>query len=347
VVTGHDVARLAGVSQPTVSRALRNNPHVSPATIERVRAAALKLNYVPTQSGRALVTRRTNRIAVVAADINNAFYPALVGPIHDVLCSVGYRTVLVSDTAAAPVEITELLDGSIDGAILTTCRADSTLPASLARHGIPVVLLNREVRGAPTDCCAFDNAAGGAAVARLLVELGHRRIATLCGPRDTSTGRDRESGFRTELRQHGVSLDRAFVLHAEFSYDDGHAGFRALMSKQQPPTAVFCANDTIALGALNAARLLGVRIPHDVSIVGFDDIPIAHWEAFSLTTVRGDLQRMAVTGARLMLDRIRHPGGSLKRIRISPEVVLRQTHGPPARDTGLNTVSGRSCQPAT
>jgi LacI family transcriptional regulator len=177
-VTSHDVARLAGVAQPTVSRALRDEKGVSAATRRRVREAARSLGYVPSQAGRALSTRRSRKIGVISAELSNPFYPALLGPLHDALAGHGYRTVLFTDRGERPVELDPLLDGSLDGVVLTTSERTSSLPGELMARGVPFVMVNRTVDGIEADRCVAGNRVGAAAVAELLAHLGHRRAGT-------------------------------------------------------------------------------------------------------------------------------------------------------------------------
>ncbi|MHB1537698.1 MAG: LacI family DNA-binding transcriptional regulator, partial [Solirubrobacteraceae bacterium] len=201
--TSHDVARLAGVSQPTVSRALADDQRVAEATRERVRAAALQLGYVPSTRGRSLSTRRSGQIAVVVSDLWNPFYAETVANVHEALETVGLRMVVLTEPPERRTAAERLLDGSVDGAILTTTLLHSPLPAELARRGLPHVLLNRDVDERDHDACVSDNRAGAASAAALLLQLGHTRIAAIFGPADTSTGRDRQDGFREALAAGG------------------------------------------------------------------------------------------------------------------------------------------------
>ena len=326
MITSHDVARLAGVSQPTVSRALRGDPRVAIATREKVVQAASTLGYVRSEAGRGLVTRSSFRVGVVVADLANPFFPHLIGPLHDELGSLGYRTMVFTERPDAPIAAEQLLDGAIDGAVLATSTLDSPLPEELARRGLPFVFLNRATDTAG-DASVVDNEAGGALVAARMAELGHRRIAGVFGPSNTSTGRDREAGFRRGLVDAGLSLPEEMVRRGPFEFSTGEGAMAELMAAE--PTAVFCGNDVVAFGVLDAARRAGVAVPGQVSVVGFDDIPMASWEAFRLTTVGHDLRGMAASAARLLVDRITG-GGPVRRVVLQPRLVERGTLGPPA-----------------
>ena len=328
MVTSYDVAREAGVSQSTVSRALADNHRISLETRTLVRETAERLGFTPSHHGRQLATRRTHRIGVLATELDNPFYMALLDPLHESLREAGYRTTLLTDPAHTPIGFDELADGSIDGLILTTCRLNSTLPAALNRRGVPSVTLNRAVEPAVVDSCVVANSRGAALVAQQLLAAGHRRIAHIAGPSNTSTGRDRAAGFRRALASAGAPLDRSLLIRGEFTYEAGHAAMLDLASRDRPPTAVFCANDVLALGAVNAARGLGLRVPGDVSVVGFDDIPMASWEVLSLSTVRCDLRRLAVTAAELLLSRLGNPALPLRAVTLEPQFVPRSSLGP-------------------
>ena len=328
-VTSHDVARLAGVSQPTVSRALRGKRNVSDETREKVLRAAAALNYVPSESGRILATRSTQRIGLVADDLTNPFYPQLVQPLRDCLERSGYRTLLVADRVDEPVEIERLADGSLDGVILTTTLLGSSLPRELKARGIPCVLANREAAGALVDTVVMDNRAGAARAARLLADLGHRRVGAVFGPRDTSTGRDREAGFREELAARGIVLPARMVRRGQFTFETGYAALTGLLAAPGPPTAVFCANDVIAMGARCAAAALGRDVPRELTLLGFDDIAMAAWEVFALTSVHCDLAAMAGHAVRLLLERIKEPAKDTERIVLTPTLALRRTHAAP------------------
>ncbi|MFG3250895.1 LacI family DNA-binding transcriptional regulator [Streptomyces sp. NPDC048187] len=330
-ITSHDVARLAGVSQPTVSRALRDDPRVSPATREKVREAARALNYVPSEVGRSLSTRSTRRIGVIVTDLTNPFYPHVVAPLHDELGRLGYRMMLLTERSDEAVAQEELLDQSLDGVVLATATTDSRLPARLDRRDIPYVFLNRDTGRAGDYASVVDNEGGGRLVARELAALGHRRVAGIFGAANTTTGRERELGFRLAIADEGIGLPEERVVRGPFEYETGYEALSFLLGAAQRPTAVFCGNDVVAVGVLNAARAAGLCVPGDLTVVGFDDLPMASWEVLRLTTVRHDLAELARQAARLLVRRITgraDPAG--ERLVLPTEFVPRGTHGPPA-----------------
>lgn len=328
--TSHDVAELAGVSQPTVSRALRGDPRVAPETVRRVREAAEALAYVPSRRGRSLSTRATGQVAVVVSDLANPFYSEAILHLQAALEAADLLVVVHTDLPDRPITVERLLDGSVDGAILTTTLADSPLPGALADRGLPVVQFNRMGADEAADACVSDNAGGAAAVAALLADLGHARVGAVLGPEDASTGRDREAGFRAALADRGIALTDERMRRGPFSTASGHDGLIALMGEAGPPTAVFCANDVVAAGALNAAHALGVAVPQRLTIVGFDDIAMAAWDVFRLTTVRQDLAAMSTAAVRLLRARMAEPARPPQAVTVPVRLVLRASHGPPA-----------------
>jgi len=328
-VTSIDVARLAGVSQATVSRALRDIRGTSEATRAKVRAAARELGYVPQQSGRSLATRLTNRVGIVTGELANPFYPALVAPMVERLHEHGYLAVLIPDKDLDDLDPVPLIDGSLDGVLLTTIHQDSRLPAELSRRGVPRVLVNRDVSLGDEDASVADNVAGAGQVADLLLSSGHRRIAFLGGPPSVRTNVQRAEAFRAALERHGIDCGAPLWCYGPFDPDHGRQAFTQFMALAAPPTAVFCANDVLALGALEAARAARLAVPGDVSVIGFDDIPLAALSMIDLTTVGCDLDAMGQSAADLLIDRIADPGRPARKVVHPTSLVLRGTHGRP------------------
>lgn len=327
--TSHDVARKAHVSQSTVSRALRGDPRVSETTRARVVSAAKRLGYVRSERGRSLSTKRTNRIGVVVEDLENPFYLDLVNILHKELQRLDLRSIIFTAERSKDEGIERLVDGSIDGVILTTCSLGSALPTALRSVGFPVVLLNRVIDGDAVSSCSTDNRLGAALMSTQVLRAGHRVIGGIFGPRDTSTGRDREMGVRAALESSGVPLRRGLTWRGPFSYETGYHGLRRIACAPNRPTCVICGNDVVAIGAMNAARSLGLRVPEDISIVGFDDIGMSAWELFDLTTVRQDMRRMTEVGIGLLVSSIESPSAQVQQVVLVPELVQRGTLGSP------------------
>src|SRR4051794_36970443 len=285
--------------------------------------------------GRMLVEGATRTIGMVVTDLSNPFYPNLIAPLHDELAALGYRMVLFTERlegegAADGHGLESLVDRGVDGVVLTTSTLDGTVPRELLRRRLPFVFLTRTVDGVPADAVTVDNALGASLVAAEVVRVGHRRIAAIFGPRNTSTGRDRERGFRAGLVAAGVVLTDDAVRHGPYTVDAGRAAAEELLALPERPTVLVCFNDLVAIGALNAATAAGPQVPREVSITGWDDLPMAAWEICRLTTVRQSMSEMARTAARLVVERVegRAPPGP-RHVLLDPELVVRATLGPP------------------
>lgn len=306
-VTSRDIAREVGVSQSTVSRALRGDPRVAASTQLLIADAAKRLRYIPNVAARSLITSRTQTVGVVVSDIANPFYPQLVDILHDELGLSGYRTVLLNERAEGRRggEIVPRLQGrAVDGLIFASVTLDSDVADWFTEHGVPVVLLNRDIDGAAVDRVVSDNRLGGGLAAEHLHRLGHRRVAMIAGPANASTSRDRELGFREALERLGAPLQEELYRQGEFTYVSGHQWCRDLLRMPQPPTAIFCGNDVVAFGVLDAAKCLGIDVPGRLSVLGYDDIEMAAWEAFNLSTVSQPLAQMAKAAARALVSRL-------------------------------------------
>lgn len=328
-ITSHDVARAAAVSQATVSRALRGDPKISETTIQRVREAADRLGYVPSNLGRSLSRKATGNIAVVA-ELGNLTYPDTLPAMHDELDRHGYRLLLVSETPEKELDHSLLFDGSVDGVILTTSRLHSKLPERLRARNVPFVYLNRVTKGVEADAVVADNAGGGRQAARLLLGDGHTRIAMIAGPSDMSSASARERAFTAELRDAGIDARDRPVLRSELTHDAGRRGWAQLMSLRERPTAVFCTADAVAVGLLNAHHA-GADVPRP-AVVGFDNSPVASWPAFDLTTIDTHLSEMARTASAMLVERLQAMAAGddppARRVVVPTELVARRSHVP-------------------
>jgi LacI family transcriptional regulator len=267
-----------------------------------------------------------------------------VAPLHDEAWAHSYRMVLLTEeveplagAGSSPNEeeltplLDRLLDRSTDGVVLTTSRLDGVVPRELARRALPFVFLTRYVDGVAADSAVVDNSLGGSLATAEALRLGHTNVAAIFGPSDTSTGRDRERGVRAALTSAGIELPDSAVRHAPFTDGAGYQAMTDLMRQVPRPTVVICANDIVAIGALNAAYTLGLPVPGDVSLVGFDDLPMAAWDLFGLTTVRQPMEEMARAAVRLLIERIegRVESDAIRRMVFEPRLVIRRTLGPP------------------
>ncbi len=329
--TSSTVAEAAGVAQSTVSRALRGDPRVREDTRRLIETTAERLGYRPAWAAPpAGPPERTRSIGVISSDLTNPFFPTLLDPVHDELQLMGYRFVLFAERTDLPTgqeALVSLLNRSLDGVLVTTATLDSHLGEALA--GLPIVLLNRYIDGMDADRVTADNHHGGRTAARHLIDLGHRAVGVIRGPANTSTSRDRFAG----VTDSGLVLEERLVREGPYSHQSGYQNARELLRRPDPPTALLCGNDVIAFGALDAAKSLGLDVPGDVSVIGFDDVPMAAWEVFQLTTVRQPLADMARTAARLLVERIEHDGeiGAGRERLFATSLVKRSTTQRPAR----------------
>ena len=306
-VTSIDVARRVGVHQSTVSRALGNDPNVAPETRERVRAAARELGYTPNAIARGLITRRTALVGIVMAGLTSPFQPYVLDKFIRELGAAGMRPLVFS--APQGQEVDDILPAALayrpDALIVTSATLSSARVDWCARHGTPVILFNRYLPGSAASAICCDNVEGGRLVANLLLDAGHRRLAYVAGSANSSTNRDREKGFTDRLWERGIP--QIVREQAAYSYESGHAAAHALLARDDPPDAVFCASDITALGVRDAARERGVRVPDDLAIVGFDDIPMAGWAAYDLTTIRQPVDRMIAATLHLLREPAQTP----------------------------------------
>ncbi|MBN9099770.1 MULTISPECIES: LacI family DNA-binding transcriptional regulator [unclassified Pseudonocardia] len=329
MVTSRDVARLAGVSQPTVSRALSDHPRVSEATKARVREAAKALGYAPNAIGRALSTGRSTRIGLVVTDLENQFYTHLVAPLHRELEELGHELVLITESASSASLAERVAAYGLAAVVLSTTTTDSIQPARLRDRGVPFVYLNRTAASIDADSVTVDPEPGLRALLEDAIARGHRRFGAVFGPRNTSTGELREQVARTVLDEHGLQLAHRDVLHGPFDFATGHAGMTTLLDGGDPPTLVLFGNDVVALGGLNAAVERGVAVPGVVSVAGFDDLPTSGWALVRLSTVAYDLDAVAREAARLVVARLEEPGSEFRHVVHPTRYVARATIGPP------------------
>ncbi|MFC7340188.1 LacI family DNA-binding transcriptional regulator [Saccharopolyspora griseoalba] len=322
MVTSRDVARLAGVSQMTVSRVLRDSDKVAAPTREKVLAAMREAGYRPHAAARTMRTRRTATIGVVVADITNPFYPQLLEAVSTALEESGQRMVLWNGPDGTGA-LESLDEGTVDGLIFTTATGASPRLAEAVGRGEPVALLHRGLDELDCDQVTTDNVEGGRAVADYLVGTGHRRIGFLAGPEQPTTARHRERGFRERLAELGHPLDEALVAPGGFAHDVARSAMRGLLDRDDPPTAVFCANDLTALGAVDGAVSLGRNVPGNVWVVGYDDIALTAWDSYDLTTVRQPIAEMAHAAVALLLERVEDRELSPRKRVFPSELVVR------------------------
>ncbi|MBV0914015.1 LacI family DNA-binding transcriptional regulator [Anianabacter salinae] len=333
-VTSQDVARLAGVSQSAVSRVFTPGASVSEKTMEKVRDAATRLGYRPNVLARSLITGRTRIIGLVVAYLDNQFYPIALERLSRALQARGYHILVFmaenSTEGVAPV-MQELIDYQVEGIVTASVAMTNDLTNRCEAAGIPVVMFNRGQDDPRLAEVTSDNVAGARAVADHLVRAGHERIAHISGWQGSSTGRDRALGFIEGLAAHG--RDPVAVVDGMYNRDTAAALAREMFSAPGRPDAVFVGNDHMAFAVMDALRTgLGLSIPDDVAVVGYDDVPIAAWPAYDLTTVRQPVNRMVEATVEALLSRIEDVA-TPRKIRIPGPLILRGSTRNPQGDT--------------
>ncbi len=315
--TSYDVARHAGVSQSAVSRCFKQGASVAPQTRAKILASASALNYYPNAIAQGLITKRSNLVAIIISSLTNLYYPEVLAELTQRLSNQGIRVLLFS--LAAESDVDDVLDQvwryRVDGAIVAA-RLDPSQLAAFADRGVPIVLYNRSGEGqmsegmpAASVCC--DSISGENTLVGGLVEAGHQVFGIITGPKDSYVGEIRVQAAQKRLQQ----LSReALIVRGNFDYESGDAGLKELMRiTGRRLDALICANDLMAIGAIDSARSnFGINVPHDLSIVGFDGVGPATWLAYQVTTIRQPVRRMTEAAVTMLVERIENPD-------ISPE----------------------------
>ncbi len=340
-VTIQDVAARSGVSISTVSRVVTGAVAVEPATSERVREAISALGYRPNLLARSFRRRVTHTIGLLVPDNSTPFFAELARTIEDAGFAEGYSVVLCnSDLSAVKQEtyIDVLLANRVDGLILVS----SGLIPTVGRHdavarildaGAPCVVVDRDLGETPVDQVLVDNDQGGYLAGEHLIALGHRRIACLVGPSDLTPSAGRIAGFQRALADAGLAVAAEGLVRGNGRPDGGSAAALQLLERgvvgAGDVTAIFAFNDQMATGAIGALQRAGCRVPQDVSVIGFDDIPQSAAIFPALTTIAQPIAEMGSIGVRLLLDRIARRDAPHQRVRLSTRLVVRESTGPP------------------
>lgn len=330
-LTSQDIADLAGVSQSTVSRVIRNHPSIKAKTREHVLQVIREHGYTPSAAARQMKTNRSDAIAVVVANLTNPLYPSLLHLLVTQLARHGLRTtVWEMSTELDDATARAIAESDVDGVIFATAVASSMRQHQTIAARKPVAFLNRSLDDPAYDAVVSDNQAGGRLVAQYFSQARRRHIGLLTGMSEASTIQDREHGFIDELKRctGKASFVRSPADFHVFTYESGYRAMRELLAAAPDIDAVFCTNDIIAIGALDSARACGRRIPEDLWVVGYDDIPMAGWEAIGLTTIRQPLPAMAMRVVDCLLKRITNPDTRAETVKLPNELILRKTTGP-------------------
>ena len=324
-VTSAEVAALAGVSQSAVSRVFTPGASASKKTADKVRLAAEKLGYRPNVLARAMVSGRSRIIGLIVAYLNNQFYPEALEKLSNALQEKGYHVLIfMAPQTAGDIDsvVQEILDYQVDAIVAASVALSSELSKRCEEAGVPVVLFNRSQEGENFSAVTSDNMTGGRKIAEFLLAGGHQRLGYIAGWEGASTQRDREFGYRAGIEMAGRQLHAREAGH--FTLDGARQAARAMFDRPDRPDAVFVANDHMAFAVMDVLRFeLGLSVPDDVSVVGYDDVPTASWPAYKLTTVRQPANRMVAETVSILMDQIENQNSEPRRIAIDGPLMVR------------------------
>ena len=329
-----DVAKIANVSTATVSRVINSPDNVRPKTRDRVYQAMKTCRYKYNALARGFVTKRSHTIGLIVPTITNPVFSESTRGVQDVANANGYQVILGNsdyqfEKEAALIEV--FRERQVDGLIITTTNLKGDILKNLLDDDFPFLLLYSTVRKGPMPSVGVDNFLGGYLATQHLVQLKHRRIGMLAGEfRFSDRSFHRWNGYKKCLKDNQIAYDPELLLHARYTPVSGCNGLKRFINTKNPPTAVFCSNDLLAIGAIEGARQLGVSIPHDISIIGFDDMQIASFISPSLTTIRQPTYEMGKQGAEALIDIIEGKAGK-------PVHKLLDISLVPRESTGANT----------
>jgi LacI family transcriptional regulator len=328
-VTMKHIAKKAKVSVVTVSRALNNRPDINPDTKKRILKIAHDLHYTADQLARGLVTRKTRTIGVLVPDNVDAFYAAVVQGIGDECRERGYGIFLWNTLDSADKELEYLQQARekrTDGILLYPVQSDKRYLNALKQSPSPIVFLNRHTDDPLFDHVMNDNVHGAYLAVHHLIHKGHRNIVYVCAKQNSSTGEERIAGCRKAIAEAGISSDSLELLFCEESIESSYRLVKELMGRENRPSAIFMWDDRLAVSAMKAIHEMGLRIPDDVAIVGYDDIEIAAYMYPPLTTVHQPSHLIGETAARILLNKLEAETSSpTQKIVLKPELVIRQT----------------------
>lgn len=333
VPTIRQVAQRAGVSTATVSRVLAGPDKVRPDLRQRVQQAVRLLGYQPSRVARSLRAGTSLTVGVVIPDIQNPFFTGLVRGIENALLAAGY-TLLLANSDEIPAREEQMLGTlraeGVAGLVFVPITGRTTEYRPLAEAAMPIVAVDRLPANLHVDLVTVDNARGSRSAVEHLIGLGHRAIGLISGPPRHSTAQEREQGYRVALQEAHVPIRADLLRHGDFREAGGYGAMRALLELQHPPTAVFVANNLMTLGALRALHEAERRIPGDVALVGFDDMPWATSLNPPLTAVSQPALAMGETAAELLLARIAEPSRPVRHVVLDTNLVVRASCGAPA-----------------
>jgi DNA-binding LacI/PurR family transcriptional regulator len=335
-VTIKDIARRAGVAHSTVSRALRDDHVIPPQTARRIKRLATQMGYVPSAVARGLKLSRSRALGVVVTNIADPFHSEIIHSIEEVVWEAGYSLFLAASKRDAEREVAilhALAERRVDGVIICSSRISQAHLRELEKFRVPIVLVNNQVAGDFAHSIYHDDEWGGRAITRHLLELGHHRIAYLGSREGGRASTDRQKGYESELRLAGFPLKPEWILGGPNGRPSGGmAGAQLFLELHPRPTALFCFNDMMALGALKTLKQAGVRVPEDCSLAGFDDVFVAEFADPPLTTLAQPRSQLGRDAAELLFDLLRSGPTEWPRVKsVRGQLRVRASTAPPPR----------------
>lgn len=334
-----DVAKRAGVSVTSVSHVINETRPVSYELRERVLAAMEELGYQPNRLARSLRSGKTHTIGTIVPDSADPFFAEVARGIEDTAFENEYSLILCNSDASLDKEAfyTDVLaEKRVDGILFLAAGVSTERILDLQQRGMPVVVVDRELPGANVDSVVADNAGGGWSATRHLIDLGHQRIGYIAGPSDLTLSEYRYTGYCKALEEAGIKPDEDLVVRGAFDFESGYRAAHQLLAKIKRPTAIFACNDLMAIGAICAAVELGLEVPQYLSVVGYDDVPLASYSNPPLTTIAQPIYDLGVVAASLLLERLQDPSRPARRIVLDVELQVRQSTAVPAAPGASN-----------
>jgi DNA-binding LacI/PurR family transcriptional regulator len=338
-VTIKDLARVAGVSHTTVSRALHDHPAISAETISRVKELAVSMGYIPNATARGLKTRRTRALGVIVSNVDDPFWSEVMYGVDDVLHPAGYSFFVAAthrDEQREKDIVQLMVQRGVDGVILLAPQFSSEQSRLLRAYGLPMAIVNNEGAGEYQYLIYNDDVHGIRLVTQHLLELGHRKIAFLGNKLGGRTNTERERGFCEELKTAGVIARKEYIYQSvSGTPDGGYEGGQYLLSLSERPSAIVCYNDYLAVGVYKVLAQAGLRVPQDISVTGFDDITIARYLSPPLTTLHQFKYELGVGAAKIMLEILEQdpdvsgPSLSPRKVSLKGELIVRESTAPP------------------
>lgn len=331
MATVRDVAKLAGVAPITVSRVVNNTGYISDKTRTRVNVAIQQLGYVPNTLARSLRSRQTNILALVLTDITNPFWTTVARGVEDAASDAGFNLILCNTDESGTEEdkyLRLLLEKHVDGMLYVPARGSVEPVHVIQKQNVPVVVLDRRLPSLVADVVRCDSEGGAYQLVQLLLSLGHRRISALSGPRGISTADDRVTGYLRAMHEAGISENNMHVLYDQYTVVGGYEMAKSILAQTPHPSAIFAANNFIAIGAFKALQDVGLRIPEDIALVGFDDFPVMLMIDPFFTVAAQRPYEMGHKATELLLARLTHQApDAYQEIILPVDILIRKSSG--------------------